>query len=328
MGGGRGVDLTESAADDMVCHAVGLSERIPAVWEALHAGLIDPRRAQVLHSETVNVDADTARAVVDEVVGAAPGLTTGQLRARLQRLCLEADPEAAKARFDEAVKEKRVVRWANFDGTADLCGALLPPDQVGRAYDRVNRLARGLKEAGDGRSLDQLRADVYLDLLTGDITSRGQGVVDLTVDLTTLAELNDHPGELAGYGPVAADIARKVAAESTEAEWRYTVNVNGEPIHVGTTSRRPTVSMRRVVQARRRACVFPGCRMPSIGCDLDHRVAVADGGATQPCNLTPLCRRHHRAKHEGGWDYTVTDDHIEWVSPLGHTYQTGGRSPP
>ena len=221
-----------------------------------------------------------------------------------------------------------MVRWANLDGTADLCGVQLPPDQAGRAYDRINRLARSLKEEGDGRRLDQIRADVYLDLLTGDIATRRQGTVDLVVDLTTLAGLDDNPGELAGYGPVTADVARKVAAESVEAEWRYTVTVDGAPAHVGTTSRRPTASMQRLVQAKYRTCVFPGCRMPSTQCDLDHLVAVSDGGATEPCNLTPLCRKHHIAKHEAGWAYTVNGNQVEWTSPTSHTYQTRGRSPP
>jgi len=70
----------------------------------------------------------------------------------------------------------------------------------------------------------------------------------------------------ARYEPVIADVARKVAAESAEAEWRHTGAINGEPAHVGTTSRRPTASMRRLVHAKHRTCVFPGrsaCR-PSV----------------------------------------------------------------
>ena len=51
--------------------------------------------------------------------------------------------------------------------------------------------------------------------------------VDLRVDLDTLNELNDHPGDLAGYGPVIADIARQVAEHETKAEWRHAQEAEG-----------------------------------------------------------------------------------------------------
>ena len=60
--------------------------------------------------------------------------------------------------------------------------------------------------------MDQLHADVFIDLLNGTHTRCGgkRGGVNLTVDLETLTHLADHPGEFAGYGPVIADIARQV----------------------------------------------------------------------------------------------------------------------
>jgi hypothetical protein len=36
----------------------------------------------------------------------------------------------------------------------------------------------------------------------------GGGTVDITVDLRTLLGLTEEPGELGGWGPVIADIAR------------------------------------------------------------------------------------------------------------------------
>ncbi len=76
-------------------------------------------------------------------------------------------------------------------------------------------------------------------------------MVDITVDLKTLTELSDTPGDLAGYGPVIADIARQVTHAQQNSEWRMTVtNESGEIIHVGTTSRRPTLAMKRLIQAR------------------------------------------------------------------------------
>ena len=45
-------------------------------------------------------------------------------------------------------------------------------------------------------------------------------------------------------------------------------------------------------------------------------------GATCPCNLTPLCRRHHRHKTHGGWTNTVLwPGTYEWTSPHGYHYR-------
>jgi hypothetical protein len=76
--------------------------------------------------------------------------------------------------------------------------------------ERVNRLAKAAKTEGDERSIDQIRADVFADLVTGrGLRAAPAGSVDITVDLTTLTGLSEVPGEIPGWGPVIADIARR-----------------------------------------------------------------------------------------------------------------------
>jgi hypothetical protein len=174
--------------------------------------------------------------------------------------------------------------------------------------------------------MDQLRTDVLLDYLNGitrDPATLG-GNVDVTVTMETLTGLVDHPGELAGFGPVIADVARKIAND-TNGDLRVIIcdDTTGEPTHVVTPTRRPTAQQRRRVTTRDRTCVFPGCCMPARGCDIDHTKAVQDGGETCDCNLAPLCRHDHGIKHEHGWTYQkLPDGTPEWTTRLGHTYPT------
>ena len=331
MAVGAALHLTRRSAERTVDLALSLRQRLPQVWETLQTGQIDLDRAKVIDDETSGVDSATADEVAEKVLEAAATLTTGQLRARIQRLVLETDPQAAQQRYEQAVADRALIRDANPDGTADLRGVQLPPHKAGTAMARINRYAQHLKHAGDTRSIDQIRADVFLDLLNGkQLADHGsKGVVDISIDLKTLAELSDAPGDLAGYGPIIADIAREVTRSQLNSEWRTTVtNESGDIIHVGTTSRRPTLTMKRLIQAQHPRCVHPGCRMPAIQCDIDHRVAVIDGGPTCRCNLAPLCRHHHRAKHEGRWQYFLKDGtEYRWISPLAHHYASDGRSP-
>jgi HNH endonuclease len=192
-------------------------------------------------------------------------------------------------------------------------------------------LARTLKTGDETRTVDQIRADVLLDLLEGTRhNGRSRGTVDIHVDLTTLTRLTDDPGELAGYGPVIADIARQVAEHQPGAEWCWTLTHpdSGQVLDNGITRRRPTTSQRRHLQARNPTCIFPGCRRPALDCDLDHRQTFADGGPTTVDNLVPLCRHHHQVRHQAGWTHMAlpNGDH-QWTSQLGHTYTTSGLPP-
>lgn len=323
-----GLRLTRRAADSELVFALDLRERLPAVFEALLAGDVDIRRARTIEVGTAHLDVETARLVVSEVIDRAPQLTTGELAARIRRLCVEVDPGEAATRFEDALSERRLVSDGNETGTANLMGLDMAPQQVAAVTRKINSLARSFKTKGEDRSMDQLRADVFLDLLLGVDTSGKGGVVDIHVDLETLAELSESPGELAGYGPVIADIARQTTAAQSKAVWRYTITDNGQVVDSGITRRRPTTDQRRQSETADATCIFPGCRMPATGCDLDHREPWSEGGPTEVDNLVPVCRRDHMVRHKAHWTHEAlhNGDHI-WTTRLGHTYTTSGKPP-
>ena len=324
--------LTRRAADHHLDLALALRDRLPAVLAALKAGDIDQRRATVIVKATIHLPDDTARLVADQILPRAGQLTTGQLRQRLHKLAIETDPDTAKARYEQAIEQRRVELEPTDQGTTDLLLLNLAPDRAAAAADHINYLAKQHRKHGETRTIDQLRADIAIDLLCGSSIAAPtrHGVVDIHVDLKTLTELTNTPGELAGYGPVIADIARQVAANQTNNEWRWTLDdpETGLPTANGTTRRRPTTSQTRTVQTHNPTCIFPGCRMPSTQTDLDHTTPWAQGGPTTINNLAPLCRHHHTRRHQHGWKHrALTDgDHL-WTSPLGHTYTTTGQPP-
>ena len=317
--------LTRASADRMVRRAIGVRDRIPAVVAMVVSGDLDVPRMLVIDEATAHVDGQIRDAAVRAVLPEAAELTTGQLRARMRRLLVEAEPEAAERRLEDAMDRRRVELRPGSGGAAEICGSGLPPHRAEEISRRINAIARGLRGDGETRTMDQLRADVFMDLLTGTSEDRlGRGVVDIRVDLQTLSGLAAHPGDLGGYGPVVADIARQTAEQNPQAEWRYLVTdpETNQPIAIGTTNRRPSAEQRRIVELFHPRCVFPGCRMPATECDLDHRVEWSAGGPTTVGNLVPVCRTDHRIRHEAGWRhrFDVDGGHI-WTSPTGATYR-------
>jgi hypothetical protein len=324
---------TRRAAERHLSIAYELNVDFPAVRAALADGRIDFPRARVITDRLATVDAEVSARLIETILERAPTQTTGQIAARINRLIVAIDPEAARKKYERSAADRRVELHPDSDGTATLMGFNLPADRALQAMDFINQVAGRLRVKGETRTMDQLRADVLLDLIEGRSygeDSAGRGVVDLRIDLTTLAGLNDHPAEVPGWGPLIADVARRMIDDHARAEWRVTVTDTdtGIPVWTGVTRRRPTASQRRVVAAYNPTCVFVGCRVPATRSDIDHNRPWSWGGPTAVHNLAPLCPRHHTAKDRGGWGLCRTKPGCyQWTSPLGHVYLVSAEPP-
>src|SRR5262249_50249599 len=172
-----------------------------------------------------------ARRVLQALLPELGRCTTTQLRARLRRLLLRLDPDAVRKRHTRALADRAVHHFEFNTNTAAVSGSNLPIAKAAAAYNHLDTIARATNAAGDPRNLDQIRADVFTDLLTGiDPTQTGtattpatrKSVIQLHIDLPTLAMLTCEPGDISGFGPVLADIARQTAAQlATTAAWRF-----------------------------------------------------------------------------------------------------------
>ena len=74
---------------------------------------------------------------------------------------------------------------------------------------------------------------------------------------------------------------------------------DGAVLDVGRKTRTISPSIRRALAARDTGCRFQGCT--SRRCDAHHVHHWSNGSAAHLDNLVLLCRRHHRAVHEGGF---------------------------
>ncbi|MGH4024606.1 MAG: DUF222 domain-containing protein [Pseudonocardiaceae bacterium] len=145
-------------------------------------------------------------------------------------------------------------------------------------------------------------------------------LVSVIVPISTLLGLDQHPGELVGYGPIPAHLAREIAAEGT---WRrlLTDPASGVLLDHGRTTYTPPAGLADFVRARDVYCRHPGCGQRAATADLDHHVPWPDG-PTSAHNLYAYCRHHHLTKTLApGWRVDQhPDDTVTWTTPTGHTY--------
>ena len=147
----------------------------------------------------------------------------------------------------------------------------------------------------------------------------------MTIDLPTLLGLAENPGQLAGYGPIPAAVARELASDS---QWKrfITEPQTGNLLDFGRESYEPPQLLKDFLIARDRTCRFPGCRRSALLSDLDHAESWESGGGTSPDNIGALCRRHHRLKTHDGWKIeSFSDGSCNWTSPLGKQFFTPAR---
>jgi HNH endonuclease len=101
-----------------------------------------------------------------------------------------------------------------------------------------------------------------------------------------------------------------------------------QPLEVGRATRVIQAAQRAALAVRDRGCVFTGCTRPLAWCDAHHLRHWLHGGPTDLANLALLCRAHHRAVHEGGWQLTRGPDGQLTATPPHRRHPTARRHPP
>jgi len=118
------------------------------------------------------------------------------------------------------------------------------------------------------------------------------------VDAPVLADA-DAPGQsvLDDGAHVSAETSQRLACDASRVVMRH--DPDGRILEVGARTRTIPPALRRALHHRDRGCRFPGCGLRfGQGHHIRH---WAHGGPTTLANLTMLCRRHHRAVHEEGY---------------------------
>jgi hypothetical protein len=162
---------------------------------------------------------------------------------------------------------------------------------------------------------------------------RRHHVVEITAhtrdleDLRTALDPARSPAQLAEEEPLTARgdpleflrrAARALARERARPSDEHPARTSAE-----AGSRFPSTRLRDWVTARDRTCRTPGCAADATGCDLDHTLAVIDGGRTVAGDLGPFCRGDHLFKHDpdNGWSVVQPrPGRFEWTSPTGRVH--------
>lgn len=331
---GAALRLAPGTAYDRCRRARELTGRLADTLSVLAAGEINLGQAWALTDAVEYLDDDVTVAVQTRVLARAPRQTAAQTRQSLRRAVLALDPAGAAERAAAARAARLVDKRPLDDGMTEIRAVVSATDGE-RIWCELSSLAkargRSLRGAGElDPGIDALRADALVEAVlaaTPQAGARASVQVNVTIDAATLLGLAEQPAQLAGYGPIPAQLARDLAADGEWVRWT-TDPQTGHLLDLNPHVYRPSDKLARFVRAAHPRCGWLGCRQPCARCDLDH-VIEHPTGPTVRSNLGPLCRQHHNAKTHGRWQYRRDPDgtgHLR--SPLGHTYDVAPRDCP
>jgi hypothetical protein len=125
------------------------------------------------------------------------------------------------------------------------------------------------------------------------------------VDAQVLAD-PEQPGQsvLEDGARVSAETSQRLACDASRVVMRH--DGEGRLLEIGARTRTIPPALRRALHHRDQGCRFPGC---GLGFTQGHHLRHwAHGGPTTLSNLALLCRRHHRAVHEEGYQVARLPD--------------------
>ncbi len=304
------LSVVDGHATGLVTTAQALATRLPRTLDLMDQGHVSGFGATKVAAATAWLSDDDALAADALLEDRLPDKNTDQIRKAANHAAITIDPDGATRRSEHSRAGRRLVARQGDAGVASIEIEDGPAEKVNAAYLRINREAHALNTSAETRTLDQLRADVALDLLlSGQGGTSERAEVFLYLDLNTYLGLNDNPAEMAGHGHIPAALARYIASgPNTVLRRIITDPLSGQVKDLGRDRYQPTAGLDEFVRVRDRECRRPGCHRPAQACDIDHSTPWQFHGNTDAADLIDLCRRDHRLKDTPGWNYQLAPD--------------------
>lgn len=333
--------LTEGEVRKTAAIAQQARELLPRLWDAARDGLASLAHVTaVLPQMSAFQDRPDALAEFDRLMRevALSGTVAGtrrQARVIADRLTARTRTE----RHAEAFARRTVYVEDIADGMSWVYGMVAT--ERAHAIDReLTATAKHMPEAQrDGRTPEQIRADLFADLLCGGDVSTVKVKVLVTVPLDRLApqarasvrgarvstpaaglDLNSDC-LIPGVGPIDDATARQLLLDAGAFTRVITDPLTGVILDMDRRSRKATAAQREWLALVHGTCARDGCERLAIDADIDHHCAYhgPGRGETDVRNLDPLCDPDHAVKDTTLLRHHRRDDgSIEVRFPSGH----------
>lgn len=310
--------------------------RLPLLWRQAHDGFATLRQVDqtvtlllplMPPADAPHETIDAVNAVIATVDDAAAEwvLTCPPevFRRRVKTLIDRISGDLAARRHTRAMADRKVTRSTSHDGMTWL-GALIPTVEAEKIMGRLTATAKHMhKHERDGRTRDQIRADLFVAWLTGHGTPTAvKTKVFVTVPVQLLAgePVPVEQARIVGGDTIDPLTAKQLFLDTATFRRLITDPLTGIVIDMDRRSYRPTRAQRDWLILHHGTCSRDGCSRLAVDADIDHDRPWAHGGHTNLTDLRPLCPRDHVHRHRTKAIYRTRPDRtVEITTPTGFT---------
>ena len=345
--------MTEHRVRSLAAIAAQARGQLPRVWQAARDGFVTIEHVKVIAGQLVafaarpELIADFDALMREVAISATVPGTRRQAREVADRLTAR----TRTARHAAAFARRHVYVDPAPDGMSWVC-ALVATERAHGIDRTLTATAKHLSvQQRDGRTISQIRADLFADLLTGAGGAAGptgagaagapsvktvttKVLVTIPLDrLTPAAQATVRPGTgragldlnrdclIPGVGPIDDATARQLLLDAGAFTRVITDPVTGVILDMDRRSRRATPAQRDWLALLHGTCLRDGCDRLAIDADIDHHCAYhgPGRGPTDIANLDPMCDPDHTVKDATLLRHRRRDDgSIEVEFPSGH----------
>lgn len=336
--------MSEMTVRSLAYTADAARTHLPLLWHRAAEGFATLAQVDsaVEHLSRFDARPEALAAFDDLLADAVLNATPSKFRAVARRAAKRLAPRPEAEDHVEAAAKRRVWSTREADGVSLIC-ALVPTVEAQAIMSSLRVTAKHRTKAfGDKRTRDQLRADIFVERLTGAGTAGAvKTKIFVTVPLDRLSEearatvrtdAGSHPGLdlneyplLVGEDTVDDVTARKLLLDAGEFTRVITDPVSGVILDMDRRSRKVTRAQREWLMLSHSTCIRDGCSRPAMDAEIDHWCEFhgPGRGSTDIDNLGPLCEPDHRLKGTTGVAFKRRDDGSTALAfPSGYeTYQ-------
>ena len=319
--------------------------RVPLIHAAFARGELSYSKVRALtrvadadsEAELLEFAEHATAAQLERIVRGLRRMSTEDANGGHERRYLSAwwEPDGSLSISGNLAAEGGAAFLAALDAMHDLIRATRSPDDAGSREE--NGPAGPASEADTCGSAEPhepraaTNADALVAMAEAAVAGPGAGThpppeLVVHVDVATLTA--DAPGtaRLEHGSALAPETIRRLACDCSIVP--LIEDADGSALSVGRRTRSVPPAIARALRARDGTCAFPGCENRRF-LDAHHILHWARGGETSAENLVRLCRRHHRAVHEGGYSVERNGGGgVNFSDRFGHPVQCAPHSPP
>ncbi|MGA8047826.1 MAG: DUF222 domain-containing protein [Dermatophilaceae bacterium] len=208
--------VSEGSGATRVERAVELTHRMPLTLAAVTEGHIEIWQAHQLLDECRLLDDEEAREVDEWLHGRLGRIEPTRLRATARYGVGRVNPDKVRRRAEKARRGRTLEVCPSSDpGLAQLY-ALIPSHHAAAIWEAASTLAKDYQELDPSLTIDQARADAFVDLLLADVDVRASVTLGIPVVTSATSAVGD--AHEAGVDGAADDSLRNKAPEDYTTE--------------------------------------------------------------------------------------------------------------